>query len=349
MAARARPKPTPVPEAVAARARAAVVPVPAGQAAEGAARSGARQARNFNRPDYNFRLDRQRRRRARRQRAGADHGAPARRAAGPDRVRGDDPGQQHLGRLARPSSACPAIYRSQASLAPGIKVRMGTKALPHAGIGVKSYAWSTSPLRRYTDLVNQWQIIAAARHGRTAALAAPFKPKDAELFSDHLGLRRGVQRPTTPTRPAWNASGRSSTCSSRASSELVGTVFREGLVRADDLPLVLPVTGRRGPAARRAGAGEAGRDRRDHAGRARHGDRTSRCGARADRQPTKTRATKTNRSPARSPSRSMSTDSEAAPANAPLTADGNPLREPALVQYPADRAWRSRLPSMRSC
>jgi exoribonuclease-2 len=64
-----------------------------------------------------------------------------------------------------------------------MKVRMGTKALPHAGIGVKSYAWSTSPLRRYTDLVNQWQIIAAARHGKTAALAAPFKPKDADLFS----------------------------------------------------------------------------------------------------------------------------------------------------------------------
>jgi exoribonuclease-2 len=58
----------------------------------------------------------------------------------------------------------PAIYRSQASLAPGVKVRMGTKALPHAGIGVPSYAWSTSPLRRYTDLVNQWQIIACVRH-----------------------------------------------------------------------------------------------------------------------------------------------------------------------------------------
>ncbi|HEY1227971.1 MAG TPA: RNB domain-containing ribonuclease, partial [Ramlibacter sp.] len=54
----------------------------------------------------------------------------------------------------------PGIYRSQASLAPGVKVRMGTKAAPHAGIGVKCYAWSTSPLRRYTDLVNQWQIIA---------------------------------------------------------------------------------------------------------------------------------------------------------------------------------------------
>ena len=51
------------------------------------------------------------------------------------------------------------------------------------GWASKSYAWSTSPLRRYTDLVNQWQIIAAARHGKTAALAAPFKPKDADLFS----------------------------------------------------------------------------------------------------------------------------------------------------------------------
>jgi exoribonuclease-2 len=81
------------------------------------------------------------------------------------------------------SLGVPAIYRSQASLAPGIKVRMGTKALPHAGIGVPCYAWSTSPLRRYTDLVNQWQLIACVRQGATAALAAPFKPKDAALFS----------------------------------------------------------------------------------------------------------------------------------------------------------------------
>ena len=81
------------------------------------------------------------------------------------------------------SVGVPGIYRSQASMAPGVKVRMGTKALPHAGIGVPSYAWSTSPLRRYTDLVNQWQIIACARHGATAALAAPFKPKDCLLYT----------------------------------------------------------------------------------------------------------------------------------------------------------------------
>jgi exoribonuclease-2 len=62
-------------------------------------------------------------------------------------------------------------------------VRMVTHAAPHQGLGVDQYAWSTSPLRRYTDLVNQWQIIACVQHGVTAALVAPFKPKDADLFA----------------------------------------------------------------------------------------------------------------------------------------------------------------------
>jgi exoribonuclease-2 len=64
-------------------------------------------------------------------------------------------------------------------------------------MGVAQYTWATSPLRRYVDLVNQWQIIACARHGRTAALAAPFKPKDAALFSIISGFDAaysGLQR-----------------------------------------------------------------------------------------------------------------------------------------------------------
>ncbi len=136
----------------------------------------------------------------------------------------------------------PGIYRSQASLLPGVKVRMGTKALPHAGIGVKSYAWSTSPLRRYTDLVNQWQIIACARHGRAAALAAPFKPKSAELFSiisnfdatyaAYNDYQRGMER-------FWTLKY----LQQQGITELTGVVFKEGLLRADELPLVLPVTG----------------------------------------------------------------------------------------------------------
>jgi len=81
----------------------------------------------------------------------------------------------------------PGIYRSQGPGAGGwsakIQVRMVTHAAPHQGLGVDQYAWSTSPLRRYTDLVNQWQILAVAEHGVTAPLVAPFKHRDATLFS----------------------------------------------------------------------------------------------------------------------------------------------------------------------
>ena len=141
----------------------------------------------------------------------------------------------------------PGIYRSQASLAPGMKVRMSTKALPHAGIGVKAYSWATSPLRRYVDLVNQWQIIACARNGKTAALAAPFKPKDAELFgiissfdgaySAYNGYQAGMERFWTLKYLEQNGI-----------TELTASVFKEGpngsfLVRADNLTLVLPVLG----------------------------------------------------------------------------------------------------------
>lgn len=73
----------------------------------------------------------------------------------------------------------PGIYRSQQAG----RVRMSTHALPHEAIGVPQYAWSTSPLRRYVDLVNQSQIIAAVEHGVSARLVAPFKPKDADLFA----------------------------------------------------------------------------------------------------------------------------------------------------------------------
>jgi exoribonuclease II len=196
---------------------------------------------NFNRPDYNFRLvgndgaepkgDEQVQITVRRR------GAPLDLIVAEAMILANSTWGSWLGEL-----GVPAIYRSQASLAPGVKVRMGTKALPHAGIGVKSYAWSTSPLRRYTDLVNQWQIIAAARHGRTAALAAPFKPKDAELFSiisgfdaayaAYNGHQAGMER-------FWTLKY----LQQQGITELVGTAFKEGLVRADDLPLVLPVLG----------------------------------------------------------------------------------------------------------
>ena len=144
-------------------------------------------------------------------------------------------------------AACgvPGIYRSQASLAPGMKVRMGTRAQPHAGIGVKAYAWSTSPLRRYVDLVNQWQIIACARHGNTAALVAPFKPKDTNLmavisafdaaYTAYNGFQNGMER-------FWTLKH----LQQAGITELTATLIKDNLVRADSLPLVLPVMGAEG-------------------------------------------------------------------------------------------------------
>jgi len=136
----------------------------------------------------------------------------------------------------------PGIYRSQSSLQPGIKVRMSTKALPHAGMGVAQYTWATSPLRRYVDLVNQWQIVACARHGRTAALAAPFKPKDADLFavisnfdtaySTYNAFQNSLER-------YWTLRY----LKQEGMTELDAAVMANGLVRADTLPLVFKATG----------------------------------------------------------------------------------------------------------
>ena len=136
----------------------------------------------------------------------------------------------------------PGIYRSQASMMPGVKVRMGTKPAPHAGMGVAQYTWSTSPLRRYVDLVNQWQIIACARHGHTAALAAPFRPKDASLFSvisafdaayaAYNDFQRSIERYWALRWLAQNGV-----------TELEASVMKDGLVRAETVPLVFRATG----------------------------------------------------------------------------------------------------------
>jgi exoribonuclease-2 len=140
------------------------------------------------------------------------------------------------------SCGVPGIYRSQASLAPGVKVRMGTRPAPHAGMGVAQYAWSTSPLRRYVDLVNQWQIVACARHGRTAALAAPFKPKDVQLlaivsafdaaYTAYNAFQSSMERYWTLMYLAQHGVER-----------LEATVLKDGLVRADELPLVFRALG----------------------------------------------------------------------------------------------------------
>jgi exoribonuclease-2 len=199
---------------------------------------------NFNRPDYNFRLE------------GIDGGEPQ----GTERVlitarqRGSPLDLVVAEAMILANSTwggwlaecgVPGIYRSQASMAPGVKVRMGIRPAPHAGMGVAQYTWATSPLRRYVDLVNQWQIIACARHGRTAALAAPFKPKDVALFAiisafdaayaEYNGFQSGIERYWALVSLAQNDI-----------TELNAVVMKDGLVRADDLPLVFRALGAEG-------------------------------------------------------------------------------------------------------
>jgi exoribonuclease-2 len=68
----------------------------------------------------------------------------------------------------------PGIYRSQRMG----RVRMSTTPGPHDGLGVERYAWSTSPLRRYVDLINQRQMVTALK-GEPPAYAG----NDVDLFA----------------------------------------------------------------------------------------------------------------------------------------------------------------------
>jgi exoribonuclease-2 len=68
----------------------------------------------------------------------------------------------------------PAIYRTQANG----KVRMTTVASPHQGLGVSHYIWASSPLRRYIDLLNQWQLIACL-----SGTAPPFGKNSSDLLA----------------------------------------------------------------------------------------------------------------------------------------------------------------------
>lgn len=148
----------------------------------------------------------------------------------------------------------PGIYRTQQ----GGKVRMSTVAAPHQGLGVAQYMWSSSPLRRYVDLLNQRQIIAMLRDE-----PAPYPKNDAALYAAmrsfdtmygiYADFQRNMERywclrwlqqeqekPTggnTLTAPLSRPAGEGANDSLR---ELIvdASVLRENLVVLDDIPLV---------------------------------------------------------------------------------------------------------------
>lgn len=139
----------------------------------------------------------------------------------------------------------PGIYRAQGGgqgWASRMQVRMLTHAAPHQGLGVDQYAWSTSPLRRYTDLVNQWQILACIKGGVTAPLVAPFKPKDADLFAivSAFDSAYGAYADFQSTMERfwclrWLAQNNV--------RHVDAVLLKDELLRLVDIPLVIPMTG----------------------------------------------------------------------------------------------------------
>ena len=127
----------------------------------------------------------------------------------------------------------PGIYRSQ-SLG---RVRMSTSPAPHDGLGVAQYAWCTSPLRRYVDLVNQRQLVALARQQ-----SAPYAAQDADLFAivsafdaayaSYADFQARLERYWCLR---WLAQ--------EGVTRIAATVLKEELVRFDGLPFVMRVPG----------------------------------------------------------------------------------------------------------
>ena len=137
----------------------------------------------------------------------------------------------------------PGIYRSQRAFGAPTgpkRTRMQTTAAPHEGLGVTQYAWSTSPLRRYVDLVNQWQLLACVQHGVTAKLAAPFKPKDADLFAVVQGFDDTYTAYADHQRRMeyfWCLRW----LKQENKKQVVATVVKDDLVRLEEIPLLLHV------------------------------------------------------------------------------------------------------------
>ncbi len=125
------------------------------------------------------------------------------------------------------------VYRSQQ----GGRVRVSTQALPHEGLGVAQYIWSTSPLRRYIDLINQRQILAMVE-----GQPAPLAPNSADLFSvipafdaRHTAYQDFQNRMERYWCLRW--------LEQQPGRRFAAQVVRDDIVRLTDAPLTVRVSG----------------------------------------------------------------------------------------------------------
>jgi exoribonuclease-2 len=133
------------------------------------------------------------------------------------------------------------IYRVKTGVGPAGKVRMTSVPAQHIGLGVSHYAWSSSPLRRYVDLVNQWQLLAVLSGARP-----PFAANSEMLlgaiaafdtaYTAYADFQGALER-------FWCLRWLEQEGFVDADKTLAGSVTRDGGVRLETIPLVASVAG----------------------------------------------------------------------------------------------------------
>ena len=124
-----------------------------------------------------------------------------------------------------------ALYRNQK----GAKTRMEVEPGAHEWLGVSHYAWSSSPLRRFSDLANQRQLAAALRgdppaYSRDELVAAGRDFEAAyEAYAEH---QRTLER-------FWCLKY----LAQEGIEEADAAIVRDELVRIEGLPLVVRAVG----------------------------------------------------------------------------------------------------------
>jgi exoribonuclease II len=124
-----------------------------------------------------------------------------------------------------------AIYRVQSTG----KVRLSVHPEPHEGLGVSCYAWMSSPLRRYVDLINQWQLVAALTGQRP-----PFSRNSDGLLAALRAFEVTYARYDEHQR-AMETYWTLRWLQQESIRSFEAVVLRENLIRAQGFPLVTRV------------------------------------------------------------------------------------------------------------